>query len=254
MTDTFITTIAAAGVIALISFVGRIGLASAPQKKLSHAYRYLLPVSIGAFCAIAFLNLIPEAFEETEHAGFLIATGFFGFFLLSRFLHEYHHHHDDGCEDDSKSAGRGPIVLIGNSLHIFIDGVVMAGAFSIDPTLGIATTIGIALHEVPRQVAEMYVLMSAGYSRTKALLLNFVSSLSVVLGALAGLFFISVAESVLGVVVSLAAGNLLYIATSDLLPSIAHESDTSHSSFWKQFSLVVLGFLIIAAIGELAHG
>ena len=247
MADPFVATILASFAIALISFVGRFGLGKSSHQKIGGSYIYLLPISIGAFCAITFLDLIPEAFEETVFAGFIIAIGFFGFFLLSRFLHEYHHHDHDGCEEDGAKS-RGPIVLIGNALHIYTDGVVIAGAFSIDIGLGIATTLGIALHEIPRQVAEMYVLINAGYSRSRALLLNFVSSLAVMLGALSGLFFIEYAEGALGIILALAAGNLLYIATSDLLPSIAHSSDVSTRTFWKQFLLVIFGFLIIATL------
>jgi len=245
---TILATLIASFIIALISFVGRFTLFQAPKGGVSGAYAHLLPISIGAFAGVAFLDLIPEAVEATEYAGVLISLGFFGFFLLSRVLHEYHHHHDDGCDDvHATIRARGPIVLTGNALHIFVDGVIIASAFAISFPLGIATTFAVALHEVPRQVAEMYVLVNAGYSRAKALTLNFISTLAVVVGSLAGIFFIEYVEHSLGIILSIAAGNLVYIVASDLLPSLpSHTDDTK--IFWKQFFYILLGFALISAI------
>ncbi len=214
-----------------------------------------LPLSIGAFLAVTFFELLPEAFHETEYASIAIALGFLGFFLLSRALHEYHHHHrmgDEHVHEDAHHKERGSLVLLGDGVHNLADGVVIATAFSISTELGIATTIGIALHEVPQEIAELYILIRAGYSRTKALLLNFISALTIVVGVILTNYFIQEFESWIGVLIGIAAGNLLYIAASDLLPSLAH-ARVARADFIRQSGFVVLGLIVIAIILSVGH-
>lgn len=235
--------------ISLISLIGIFFFRA--KKEPSLAYSSFLPISIGAFLGVTFLELLPEAFEQTEYASWAIAGGFLGFFLLSRLLHEYHHHKADGCEDHPHRS-RGTLILFGDAVHNFSDGIVIAIAFSISPALGIATTIGIALHEIPQEIAEFFVLLHAGYSRKKALMYNFFSALSVVLGTLVTLFFIDQVSGIVGILVAIAAGNLLYIAASDLLPDLIH-GDRKTPSFFKQFLLVVLGFALISTLLTVVH-
>jgi zinc and cadmium transporter len=215
-----------------------------------------LPLSVGAFLAVTFFELLPEAFHETEGASIAIAVGFLGFFLLSRILREYHHHHrigDDTAHDDAHHHERGSLVLMGDAVHNFADGIVIATAFSISIELGIATTIGIALHEVPQEIAEFYILLRAGYSRSKALLLNFLSALMVVVGVVLTNVFIGHFEAWVGILIGIAAGNLLYIAASDLLPSLT-STKVTRTEFMRQSSLVVVGLVAIAALLAYAHG
>lgn len=246
-----IAALIASSVIALISLVGRFTLLGASHLRMRSAYAYLLPISIGAFFAITFLDLIPEAFQQTKFAGMSVALGFFAFFLLSQILHEYHHHHGDDCEHTAPHAERGALVLIGNALHIFTDGVIIASAFSVDITLGIVTTLSIMLHEIPRQVAEITILLSAGYSQKKALVRNFISSLAVILGTITGIFFITQVSHALGIILGVAGGNLLYVAASDLLPSLA-KNKTAHSRTYFPFLLVLGGFFGIATLLSLS--
>lgn len=210
-----------------------------------------LPLSVGAFLAVAFFELLPEAFHESEWASFAVAGGFLGFFLLSRLLHEYHHHHQN--EDGHEHRERGALVLIGDAIHNFCDGIVIAVAFSVDPLIGVATTAGVILHEVPQEIAELYILLSAGYSRTKALLYNFGSALSVVLGTIVALFVMDKFEPLFGIMIGIAAGNLLYIAASDLLPNLAQSVRAGSREARNQFVLVLIGLALVGALLTLTH-
>lgn len=241
----------AASIVALISLIGIVTFRNSRHASAYHTA--LLPLSIGAFLAVTFLELIPEAFHESEYASYALAGGFFGFLLLSRLVREYHHHHSDECEVGGEHRARGPLVLIGDAVHNFADGVVIAAAFSVDTTLGIAVTFGIALHEIPQEIAELYILESAGYSRARALVLNFMSALTVILGALLGSFFIETFEALLGIILGVAAGNLLYIAASDLIPNMNSHAPSASRLFWKQFLLACLGFALIGALLVFAH-
>jgi zinc and cadmium transporter len=221
----------------------------------SEAMSPFLPLSIGAFLGVTFFELLPEAFHETKYASIALASGFLGFFFLSRILREYHHHHhigDEHAHEDAHHKERGALVLMGDSVHNFADGIVIAVAFSVSPALGIATTLGIALHEIPQEIAELYILMRAGYSKKKALLLNVISALAVVLGALFTNAFMASFESLVGILIAVAAGNLLYIAASDLLPTLT-DTHISRKTFIQQAGLVVVGLVAIASLLSFAH-
>lgn len=248
--------ILAALLIASLSVVGILLFKNRPQK--SEGGSFFLPLSVGAFLAVTFFELLPEAFEKTEYASIAIAIGFLGFFLLSRVLREYHHHHRIGedCENEDTDAHehkeRGSLVLLGDGVHNFADGIVIAIAFGINPALGIATTVGIALHEIPQEIAQLYILLHAGYSRAKALFYNFLSALTIILGVLFTNMFMETFEYAIGILIGIAAGNLLYIAASDLLPTLA-ERGVSRKDFLKQSTLVLFGLVVIATLLTLAH-
>lgn len=244
----------AALLIASLSIVGILLFRNRPQK--SESASLFLPLSVGAFLAVTFFELLPEAFKETEYASIAITLGFLGFFLLSRVLREYHHHHHIGedCEheDGHEHKERGSLVLLGDGVHNFADGIVIAVAFGISPALGIATTVGIALHEVPQEIAELYILLRAGYSRAKALFYNFLSALAIVLGVIFTNIFMETFEAAVGILIGIAAGNLLYIAASDLLPTLA-ERGVSRKDFIRQSAFVFIGLVAIATLLTIVH-
>jgi zinc and cadmium transporter len=219
-------------------------------------YAPFLPLSVGAFLGVTFFELLPEAFHEGTKGSVAVTVGFLGFFLLSRVLREYHHHHtigDDSAHEDAHHKERGALVLLGDGVHNFADGVVIAVAFSISVELGVATTIGIALHEIPQEIAEFYILLRAGYTKRKALVLNLLSALTVVLGALLTNFFMDSFASLVGILIGIAAGNLLYIAASDLLPSLTNPK-VARRDFLTQSGLVVAGVALIATLITVSHG
>ena len=221
--------------IASISLIGIFFFGSSGRIKGAH--RFIIPVAIGVFLGAVFFELVPETLEGSRYfGGLVIVAGFALFYLLSHFLHTYHHHHGDECGDGVEGSGR--LLLIGDTIHNFADGVVVATAFFINPSVGIATAIGIALHEIPQEIVEYGVLLRSGYSRKRALVLNFVSALSIVVGVILTSMFKTFATESLWILTGLAAGNLLYIAASDLLPELQEEH---RDHFAMSFTLTLLG-------------
>lgn len=211
--------------------------------------RFILPTAVGVFLGVVFFELIPETFEASHTGGPIALTvGFLGFYLLSHVLNTFHHHHNEPDDHCVKSGAR--MLLIGDAIHNIADGVVIASAFMLDPTIGILTTIGIALHEVPQEIAEYGVLIRSGYTRAKALSYNFLSALSVVIGTLVTYFFATSFESYVFVLTGIAAGNLLYIATTDLIPEL-RESHRDH--FAKTFVATLIGLVTVACLVTITH-
>lgn len=242
--------ILAATIIASISLVGVFFFGK--NGKLVGTNRFILPVAVGVFLGVVFFELIPEALHEAEVLGSIaVAVGFLSFYLLSNILHTYHHHHGGDCDEHGNKSG-GTMVLVGDAVHNFADGIVIASSFIVSPAAGIVTTLGIALHEVPQEIAEFAVLLRSGYTKNKALLYNFISSLSVVVGAVATLIFLEYFENIIGVLIGIAAGNLLYIAASDLLPEL--HAKKSGGSFWTTFLLTALGLVCISLLLSFSHG
>jgi len=245
----------AASIVALLSLIGVFFIGKSGH--LQGAHRFIVPIAIGVFLGVIFFELIPETLHEGELYGSIaIVAGFLSFYLLSHFLRTYHHHHhhaheaheeDDNCEKDQQSAR---MLLIGDAIHNIADGVVIVSAFLINPAVGIAVTIGIALHEIPQEIAEYGVLRAAGYSRKKALSLNFLSASSIFLGVIASYIFAEAGEYT-WILTGLAAGNLLYIAASDMLPELQEQTHRDH--FFKTFFSTVVGLVLITALLMWSH-
>lgn len=240
-----IEAIIAAVIVALLSLVGVFFFGGKHSKKI---HTFVLPVAVGVFLGVVFFELIPETIEMSHERGpIAIAVGFLGFYLLSHFLRTFHHHHHrhDDCVGEGAS-----MLLVGDTIHNIADGIVIATAFVVDPTIGIATTIGIALHEIPQEIAEFGVLIQSGYTKSKALFYNFISALSIVFGTLLTFIFLQSFASWLPILTGIAAGNLLYIAASDLIPEL-RESHQNH--FWQTFFATLLGVIFIGVIIDLTH-
>lgn len=243
----FIELVLASLSISLLSLIGVFLFGK--DGHVTNVHRFILPTAVGVFLGIVFFELIPETLEGSHEWGpTMIMIGFLGFYLLSHFLDTYHHHHFDSHDECVKNGARK--LLIGDAIHNLADGIVIASAFMIDPSIGILTTIGIALHEVPQEIAEFGVLLQSGYSKKRALFYNFLSSLTVVIGTLLTYFFATSFEGYLFIFTGVAAGNLLYIATADLIPELRH-SHRDH--FGKTFLATLLGVLIIATLITYTH-
>ncbi len=233
--------------IALISLVGRLFFGKSLDTERLH--RFILPAAVGIFLGIVFFELIPETLEASELWGAIsILSGFLGFYLLSHILDTYHHHHSDEHDDCAQGGARK--LLIGDAVHNFADGVVIATSFMVNPVIGILTTVGIALHEVPQEIAEYAILRASGYTQKRALTLNFFSATSVILGVLITFLIGSFVLEYIFILTGIAAGNLLYIATSDLIPELRH-SHKEH--FNKTFVATILGIVLIGTIVTVSH-
>lgn len=243
----FTYALIAAILVALCSVLGAFIFGTSFISKSIH--RYVLPFAIGVFLGVVLIELIPETLELAPERGpFVILVGFLGFYLLSHFLRTYHHHHTDHGDECVGSGAK--LLLIGDAIHNVADGVVIASAFLVNPAIGVATTVAIALHEIPQEIAEYGVLVHSGYSRVRAALYNLLSASSIVLGVIALMLIHEHFTEWLFIFIGLAAGNLLYIASADLLPEL-RSSHAGH--FWQAFISTVLGVVLIASVITLAH-
>jgi zinc and cadmium transporter len=232
--------------------------------KLKKYLPYFISFSIGTFLGVIFLNILPEAIEKSsvDVAFSFTLAGFLFFFLLSRFLHWYHHHHENGngskeiehhIGDEAhpkitSNKATGYLVLAGDAVHNFIDGVIITFAFLADFNIGLVTTIAVLMHEFPQEAADFFVLLNSGFSKMRALLLNFTVAFTTLIGALLTYFFVANFDKVVGPALGIVAGNFLYISASDLVPELAHMGGARGLNTIIQFLLILFGILVIYAI------
>lgn len=233
--------------ISIIAFVGILFL-SFRKELLEKILLLLISLSAGTLMGGAFLHLMPEASEQLsgETLFGLILVSFCFFYLIEKLLHWRHCHKQD-CEIHSF----GYMSLVGDAIHNFIDGLIIAATFLVDIKLGITTTIAIAFHEVPQEIGDFGVLIYAGFKKNKALALNFLIALTVVVGGLTGYLLSFNLEGLIIYLLPIAAGGFIYIATSDLIPEIRKEKDISRSLF--SFLLFLVGIAIMYLIKFILH-
>lgn len=229
---------------------------------LSRVVKHLVSLSAGVLLGTALLNILPEAFESKASPQSLFATllgGLLFFFLLEKaelYRHQHHHegdehHHHHGF--DRHQAGRGGwSVLLGDSIHNFCDGIIIAAAFLTDVRLGMVTSLAIIAHEIPQEVGDYIVLLNAGLSRRKALLYNAVSGLSAVLGGVIGYFVVGPWEALFPYLLVVASSSFIYVAVADLIPQLQHRlslKDTVAQLVWLAGGLAI----VLLAISSLHH-
>jgi len=238
----------AAFVISLLSLTGVFFFGKKSYQSSLHSI--VIPIAIGTFLGVIFFELIPETLEGSEFYGACaLAFGFLSFYLLAHILRTYHHHHEDAHDECRHSQGAS-MLLWGDAVHNMADGVVITTAFLINPAVGIATTIGIALHEIPQEIAEYGVFVQAGYSRKKALMYNFFSASSIFIGVFGALLFSQLGDY-LWILTGIAAGNLLYIVASDMIPEL---NQTTHKSyFFQTFLSTLVGLVAIVTLLTWSH-
>jgi len=215
----------------------------------------LISYAIGALLGAAFLEVLPHAFEASKDASTAAAyvlAGILGFFVLEKLV-LWRHCHDDHCagheahtpaDDHGRS---GLLIMIGDSFHNFIDGVLIAAAFMQDIKLGIITAVAIIAHEIPQEVGDFLILLHSGYSRKKALAFNLFSSLATVVGGLIAYFSLSAAQGAVPALLALAAASMIYVAVADLIPGLHKRPDLKSTA--QQVFLIGLGIGTI----QLAH-
>ena len=241
MDNTLINILIATGVVSLLSLVGVMTF-FIKEKLLRKLSFYLIAFSAGALIGGAFFHLIPEVTEvsNTLNIYIYLVLGIVLFFILERFL-KWHHCHEDGeCEVHTFTY----MSLIGDGVHNFIDGLVIASAFSVSVDLGIVTTVAVAAHELPQEMGDFGVLIHGGFSKTKALLWNFFSSLTALAGGIIGYLLIDSAENLSLFLLPFAAGGFIYIAMSDLIPEIHKEESLKKSTISFLVFLAGLAFML----------
>jgi zinc and cadmium transporter len=212
---------------------------------------YLISLASGTLIGGALLHLIPEALETRgEHTFLAVGMGVFLFFIMEKFLIWRHCHHHQKPEDHIRPVVAN-MVLVGDAIHNFIDGIIIAGAFLASPALGISVTIGIALHEIPQELGDFGILIHGGYSVRKALLLNALMGSTAILGAVLGYFFFEAFDSLHKFVLPFAAGGFLYIAMADLIPQLHEQTKTKHT--FLQILLLAGGFVLMLGVRHIFH-
>ena len=228
---------------------------------LGRLVKSLVSLSAGLLLGTALLSVLPEAFEGKAQPQALFATlliGLLFFFLLEKaelYRHGHHHegddphhHHQHGF--DAEQAGRGGwSVLVGDSIHNFCDGVIIAAAFLAGTPLGVATALAIIAHEIPQEVGDYVVLLNAGFSRGKALLFNALSGLAAVAGGVLGYYIVGPWEALFPYLLVVAASSFVYIAVADLLPQLQRRLPLRETL--AQIAWIACGLGLAFAMSEL---
>ncbi len=246
MGEIWLYSILSVFIVSLISFVGILSF-SIKVEKLRKVLIYLISFSAGALLADSFMHLLPELIEES---GFVLSTslyilvGITVFFILEKIIRWHHFHMPFDKEHEH------PFVymnLVGDGLHNFIDGMIVAGAYMLNFGAGIATTLAVILHEIPQEIGDFGVLLHGGFTKAKALMLNFLSALTAVLGAIIALLLQSRIEHLELVIVPFTIGGFIYIAGSDLIPELHKESHNIKKGILQTLAFI-LGILAMAAL------
>ncbi|MBT7902622.1 ZIP family metal transporter [Candidatus Woesearchaeota archaeon] len=219
-----IYTIISVIIVSLISIIAAVPLLI--KKKISNkTLLFLLSISVGVLLSTVFIEFLPEAMEHGHDLGLVvpltILAGFLIMFILEKFIHW---HHNKKCEDGHCGHGHAYnlsiINLIGDGVHNFIDGLVIAGAYAVNVTLGITATISIIFHEIPQELADIGVLLYSGLSKKKVIMFNFLSAITAIFGAVVGIIFVEKIPGFTQFIIPFAAGNFIYIAATNLLPQL----------------------------------
>ena len=253
MTNTIIIwIIASITVVSLISFVGIFMLMLG--KKIKIIIPFLVSLAVGGMLGGAFFHIIPESFEKIGNKTFTwITLGIIIFFILEKLLWHHHSHcaekhHAKDMQKCIKIRPVGWIIIIGDGIHNLTDGFVIAAAYLVDFKLGIITTMAVILHEIPQELGDFGILIQSGFTIKKAFIWNFISSLAALLGGLIIIIlgFTSHIETLSVILVSIAAGGFIYIATADLIPHLHEETSIKNSLI--QLLGITIGLLALTLI------
>jgi zinc and cadmium transporter len=238
--NNLIAILASVTAVSFIAFIGVlfIGL---KEDKLKRLTTILVGFASGTLLGGAFLHLLPESLTpENDQMTVLwyVIVGIVSFFALEKFLY-WRHCHEKECPTHTFVY----LNLVGDGIHNFIDGMVIAATFMIGFELGLATTLAVIFHEVPQEIGDFGVLVYGGLNKKKALIYNFISAVTAILGALAT-YFLAYLRSIEALLVPFAAGGFIYIAATDLMPELHKKSHAGES--------IVQLFVILLGIGLMA--
>ena len=244
MTTTYIYSIASVAIVSLVSVIGVLFL-SLQEEILKKYISVFISLAVGALLGDAFIHLIPEALAESSApalTSILIICGILFFFVLEKFLH-WHHHGEDWEAHHIHPVGK--MVLFSDGVHNFIDGIIIGASFLVSVPVGIATTVAVILHEIPQEIGDFAVLLHAGYTKWRALWLNFLSALLSLLG-LGAFFLLSNVGDLSLWLLPIAAGGFIYIAVADLIPELHKTKEIKYSIM--QIFAVIVGVLAMVAL------
>ena len=217
-----------------------------------HVLPHLVSFATGALLGAAFLGLLPHALasvnsNDTHVIPMAVLLGLLGFFVLEKMV-LWRHCHADHCEvhapdQHSRDHSTGAMILIGDSLHNFLDGILIAAAFLTDIHLGVVTSVAVAAHEIPQEVGDFAVLLHSGFSRSRAFIYNVLTSLTTVIGGVLSYFALQPMQAALPYILAVAASSFIYIAVADLIPTL-HQRVDGRAGL-QQVLLIATGILLI---------
>ena len=220
----------------------------------------LVSYAVGALLGAVFLEILPHAFgmtDSVEQVAGTILAGILALFVLEKLV-LWRHCHVEECEAHDPPAvlqhdhGRsGMMIIIGDTFHNFVDGILIATAFLANHELGIVTAIAIIAHEIPQEVGDFVILLHSGYSKGRAFIFNMLSSAAMVLGGAIGYFALQSVQHWIPLLLGLAAASMLYVSVADLIPGL-HKRPELMATL-QQVVLITLGVATIWLVGELAH-
>jgi len=245
MLTTYIYSFISVIIVSIISLIGVFSLLI-KEEKIKKYVSIFISLAVGALLGDAFIHLIPQSFKNipnTNIVSILIIVGIIIFFIIEKFLH-WHHHGEDKEEAHIHPVGK--LILFTDGFHNLIDGIIIGVSFLVSIPIGIATTIAVILHEIPQEIGDFAVLIHAGYSKKRALLLNFISALMAILGVIISLTFENIAEKFTLWVLPIAAGGFIYIAVADLIPELQKTKKIKYSMM--QFLTILIGILSMISL------
>lgn len=231
-------------IVSLLSLIGIFTLMLS-QKNLDKLIMLLVSLSAGVLLGDSFLHLIPEAAENSQQNNIWlwILIGILFFFILEKIIH-WRHCHLPTSENHPHPVGM--MNLVGDGLHNFIDGMIIAGSYLIDFNLGLATTIAIISHEIPGEFSEFAILLYAGYSKFKALFYNLISASASIVGAVFSLIISGWVENFSAYIIPFTAGGFIYIATSDLFPELKKDNNKLYKAFLQLITIIIgIGIMMV---------
>jgi len=231
-----------------------------PQPLRDRLLPHAVSFAIGALLGAALLGLLPHALEghgvDAHGITGAVLLGLFGFFLLEKLVLWRHCHHEH-CEvhtpedNPPHKPAAGTLILIGDGLHNFIDGVLIGAAFLTDIHLGVVTSLAVAAHEIPQEVGDFAVLLHSGFSTARAFVFNLISSFATVLGGLLAYYGLKDFEPILPYVLAVAASSFIYVAVADLIPGLHQRVEFSATV--KQVVLIACGVGLIYVAHSTLH-
>ncbi|UCH56689.1 MAG: ZIP family metal transporter [Candidatus Bathyarchaeota archaeon] len=253
MVSNQLTILLATIVVSLFSLSGILAL-SIRDDTLHRVLFFLIAFSAGSILGASLFDLLPEAIELVEETivFIYIALGFIAFYFLERFIYWYHghgHHADIEAIEEERAATKGFAYLniLGDGIHNFIDGMIIAASFTVGFPVGLASTVAVIFHELPQEMGDYGVLIYAGFEKGRALILNFIVALSVVFGGVFGILFLKTVDALSGFLISFSAGAFIYLSASELIPELQEEEDFGRSLI--QFIVFLLGLALIWSLG-----
>jgi len=263
----FLATLAATSAAGVLSFAcaGLVALTARP-----HWVPMLVSYAIGALLGAVFLEILPHALSlgrSPELILGVVLAGILLFFILERMVlwrHDHGHVHPHAAEADGEAAAgpaghvhaersrTGPMIVIGDSFHNFVDGLIISAAFTTDSRLGTITALAIIAHEIPQETGDFLVLLHGGLTRSRALLMNLLSSLAMVLGGVLGVLALGSLQSAVPFLLALASASMIYVAVADLIPGLHRRAGLSATVWQVSLILAGIGTILMAhrLIGE----